>query len=98
MDGRHRRRAAAADALQCCEFCEHRSPRFHYAAESVSAKESDRSVAIVCPNDAVIAAVGIEFLRYCPFAGRKRLHTLRHAPYRSDGTPLRCLWKHVNLA
>jgi len=70
MDGRHRRRAAAADALQCCEFCEHRSPRFHYAAESVSAKESDRSVAIACPNAAVIAAVGIDILRYCPFAGR----------------------------
>jgi hypothetical protein len=68
MDGRHRRRAAAAVALQC-EFCEHRSPRFHYAAEPVSAKESDRSVAVACPNAAVIAAVGIDVLR-CRRPGR----------------------------
>ena len=69
MDLRHRRRAAAAIAWQCCEFCEHRSPRFRYAAEPVSAKESDRSVAVACPNAAVIAAVGIDVLR-CRRPGR----------------------------
>src|SRR5262249_7473772 len=63
MYWRHRRRMAAAIARQCCELCEHRSPHFRWAAEPVSAKESDRSVAIAHPNAAVSAAVGIDLLR-----------------------------------
>lgn len=57
------RRPMAAAGSQCCESCEHRSPRFRWAAEPVSAKESDRLVAIAHPNAAVSAAVGIGLLR-----------------------------------
>src|SRR5207248_7462424 len=74
MDRRHRRPMAAAIARQCCEFCEHRSPRFHCAAEPVSAKESDRLVAVAYPNAAVIAAIGIDVLR-CRRSARS--HTAR---------------------
>ena len=38
---------------------------FRWAAEAVSAKESDRLVAIAHPNAAVGAAVGIDVLRCC---------------------------------
>jgi hypothetical protein len=57
------RRPMAAAGSQCCESCEHRSPHFRWAAEPVSAKESDRLVAIAYPNAAVSAAVGIDVLR-----------------------------------
>jgi hypothetical protein len=57
------RRPMAAAGSQCCESCEHRSPHFRWAAEPVSAKESDRLVAIAYPNAAVSAAVGIDVSR-----------------------------------
>lgn len=69
MDRRHRRRAAATIARQCCEFCEHRSPHFRCAADPVSAKESDRLFAVAHPNAADSAAVGIDVLR-CRRPGR----------------------------
>jgi len=57
------RRPMAAAGSQCCESCEHRSPHFRWAAEPVSAKESDRLFAIAHPNAAVSAAVGIKQCR-----------------------------------
>jgi hypothetical protein len=65
MCGRERRPMAAAAVRECCELGEHRSPHFRWAAEPVSAKESDRLVAIAHPNAAVGAAVGIDVLRCC---------------------------------
>jgi hypothetical protein len=59
----------AAVSPEWCEFCEHRSPHFRWAAEPVSAKESDRSVAIAHPNAAVSAAVAIDVLQ-CRGPGR----------------------------
>jgi hypothetical protein len=52
MHRRGRRPMSAAAVRECCEFCEHRSPRFRWAAEAVSAKESDRLVVIAHPNAA----------------------------------------------
>jgi hypothetical protein len=63
MCGRERRPMAAAAVRECCELGEYRSPHFRWAAEPVSAKESDRLVAIAHPNAAVGAAVGIDVLR-----------------------------------
>jgi hypothetical protein len=63
MRGGERRPMAAAAVRECCELGEHRSPRFRWAAEAVSAKESDRLVAIAHPNTAVGAAVDV--LRCC---------------------------------
>jgi hypothetical protein len=54
---------AAAAVRECCELGEHGSPHFRWAAAAVSAKESDRLVAIAHPNAAVSAAVGIDVLR-----------------------------------
>jgi hypothetical protein len=62
MRARERRPMAAAGS-QCCELCEHRSPHFRWAAEPVSAKESDRLVAVAYPNAAVSAAVGCLWCR-----------------------------------
>jgi hypothetical protein len=64
MCGRERRPMAAAAVRECCELGEHGSPHFRWAAEAVSAKESDRLVAIAHPDAAVGAAVGIDVLRY----------------------------------
>jgi hypothetical protein len=57
MCGRERRPMAAAAVRECCELGEHGSPHFRWAAEAVSAKESDRLVAIAHPDAAVGAAV-----------------------------------------
>src|SRR5262249_51548139 len=111
MDRRHRRPTAAAIARQCCEFCEHRSPRFHCAAEPVSAKESDRLVAVAYPNAAVRlasmscgAADPVELTR--PASPKEVLpirwsFTVAHSScrsLRSDGRPLRLLPTRVKLA